>query len=738
MFEERYRPIEERDRGAALPSVVMLLFRLAVVAAFITLAGRLFQLQVVSGSQYEGSADANRFRLVEEAAPRGVVYDKSGQILVRNRPSFEVSLVPDDLTEDDPDTKDVDEEAVEIAEVLRMLRVDTDGEAAIRMAELMFRNLGRRDFAAAVEAAGIPLNYVLVPGPVETIPSEDGGEPEEVSTTMEIPDISQPLPFDALVALVKRAVSLKRMGSASEPTPILDLVNRIRALEVVEQSYRIPAVRVSDAPVREYVYGDLFSHVLGFMGPIPAALAEDYKASGYTNPNERVGLNGLEYSYQTELRGVPGYRNIEVDILGRETRTVGQVLEPVPGSNLILNIDRRLQQILREELQAGMEEVEAPWAVAIAMNPMNGAVMGMVSLPSYDNNIFAESINEDYLALERDKRRPLINYAIGGLYPPGSTFKMVTATAALAEGVIDADTTVVDAGPIYLPNKYFPDDMSQAQRFVSWNHKYGISHGALNVVGALKLSNDIWFYVVGGGYPPTNFVGLGQRKMSAWMELYGYGDPTGVDLPGEVGAIIPTDQWKRQLYAETWTTGDSYNMSIGQGYVLATPLQVLVSTAAVANGGIVYEPRLVYQVQDATGGLQRDYEPVERRRLPVEPADMALVQEGMWEVVNAGNGTGTAGRVEGVSVAGKTGTAEFCEYLPEEEDCRRTEDDHLPTHAWYVTYAPYEAPEIALVVFVYDGGEGSATATPIAQRMLQRYFTEVSPRALPVETAAQP
>jgi penicillin-binding protein 2 len=705
----------------------MLLFRAALVVVMLFFGARLYQLQVVQGGTYRDRADENRFDLVEVPAPRGVIYDRTGQILTRNRPSFEVGLVPEELAFDDPETE-VDEEAAEIAEILGVLGVDSDPEVTLRLAEIMFRRLGRVDYAKTVGSVGVELSYVAVPGPSQVVFQEDGGPPQEIAQKLLIPDISEPLPLPGLVALVQRAVAIGRQGSASEPVPILDLVDRTHAFEIAEEGYRYPAVRIKEVPVREYVYGDLLSHVLGFMGPIPAALEQDYRELGYTNPNERVGLNGLEYSYQRELRGIPGYANIEVDILGREMRTVGEVAEPVPGSNLLLSLDLRLQRVMREALEAKMTEVEAPWGVAIAMAPKTGSVLGMVSLPSYDNNVFAERINEDYLALERDERRPLINYAIGGLYPPGSTFKMVPATAALTEGVITGETRLVDAGPIYLPNRYYPNDASLAQEFVSWNHKYGIVHGAVDVVQALALSNDIFFYMLGGGYPPTDFVGLGVRRLAEWTRLFGYGDPTGIDLPGEVGAIVPTDQWKRQLYAESWTTGDSYNMAIGQGYVLATPLQVLVSTAAVANGGDVVMPQVVYQLVDAAGGLQKDFAPKIARRLPVDEATIKLVQEGMWAAVNAPNGTAYGVKMDNVTVAGKTGTAEFCEYIPEEEDCRRDDKDNLPTHAWFVAYAPYEDPEIAVVVFVYDGGEGSATAVPVARTILEAYFNEISPR----------
>lgn len=714
------------------------LFRAAIIFVFLFVGIRLYQLQIIEGSSYRQKADGNRFDLIEVPAKRGVIYDRNGEILTRNRPSFEIGLVPDDLPFDDPETE-LNEEAMAIEEVLHTIGVDENEAVALRMAEIMFLRLGRADFSRTVGMAGVKLDYITVDGPTELIYREDGREPQELVQPLLLPDISEPLPMAGLVALVQRAIALERQGSASKPVPVVDLVDREHAFAIEEERYRLKAVRVKEVPVREYTTGELMSHILGFMGPIPAFAAQDYKERGYTDPNERVGLNGLEYSYQRELRGIPGYKNVEVDILGREMRTVGEVAEAVPGSNLILNIDLRLQQIMMDALQAKMTEVEAPWGVAIAMDPMTGAVQGMVSLPSYNNNVFAEKINEEYLKLEADERRPLINYAIGGLYPPGSTFKLVTSTAGLQEGVIEPDTYLVDAGPIYLPNRFYPNDMSLAQPFVSWNHKLGISHGAINVVDALALSNDIFFYMVGGGYPQTEFQGLGISRMARWTELFGYGPATGIDLPGEVSAVVPDDQWKRQLYAESWTTGDSYNMSIGQGFVLATPLQVLVSTAAVANGGKVVQPQVVYQITDANGGLQRDFTPQFTRELPLDEGVIEVIQEGMWSVVNAPRGTGYAVKLENpdIVVAGKTGTAEYCDAVPKEDnpeelDCRRVDnpngDDYLPTHAWMVAYAPYEAPEIAVVVFVYDGGEGSAVAAPVAKSILDAYFNELHPR----------
>ncbi len=724
----------EQETTRDTSPLAMILFRIVLIGVFFLIVGRLFQLQIVQGDTFRGDAAYNRYKLIEVAAPRGVIYDNNGQILVRNQPSFEIAIVPDDLPFDDPGTAE-NEETVEITKVLMALGADKDRDVALGIAELMLRRLGRADFAKAVEEAGIALNYnkILASSVLDVAPEQPNeGEPQFI----EIPDISEPLPLAALVALVQSLVSSQKLGNASQPIPILGLVDRIKALQMTEESYRLPSVRVQPFPARRYIYQDLMSHIIGFMGVIPREDSEAYQRKGYTDLSERVGYSGLEYTYQTELRGVPGYKYVEKDILGREMRTVGQVLDPVPGSNLILNVDRRLQTVIRDTLQAKMDEVKSDWGVTIAMNPQTGAILGLVSLPSFDDNIFAERVDLDaYQTLVDDKRLPLINYAIGGLYPPGSTFKMVPALGALAEGVIDKNTTVVDTGPLLLPNQFFPDDLSQAQPFVSWNHALGIVHGSMTVVDGLALSNDIFFYWIGGGYARAEFRGLGNKGMVKWAELMGYGAPTGIDIPGEVGAIIPDDQWKRQLYAESWTTGDSYNMSIGQGFMLATPLQVLVSAAAIANGGTVYAPQIVYQIRDAEGGLQRDFTPQVVRQLPASAEDIHTVQEGMWSVVNGPRGTGAASRIEGVTVAGKTGTAEFCEIVekednPEEKDCRRDEKDNLPTHAWYVAYAPYENPEIAIVTFIYNGGEGSGTALPVVKTILEAYFNEIRPRQL--------
>lgn len=714
---------ERATRAATATSIIV---RLTLAATFLVFCIRLYSLQIVSGASYQEQAAVNRLREIDTYAPRGVIYDRNGEILARNRPSFVIAVIPADLPSDDLSTE-IDEQRIALERLLAVLEAHTDPEMAIRIAEVLFLHLGREDFTNTVESAGLSLSFRLID--LEVIGQDDEGNEviEELPTL--IPDLSEPLPIGGLLALLERAVALGTQGSSSKPISVLELVDREQAFQVAEETFQLRGVHVLQKPVREYPYRELAGHVLGFLGPIPKLAADKYKDRGYEDPNESVGLNGLEYTYQDSLRGLPGKRLVEVDILGRESRTVNIIREPEPGLNLNLSLDIRLQEVMHNALARQLEETGAPHGVALAMDPRNGAMLGLVSLPSYDNNIFSEGLGEEYQALEveDDTRRPLYNYAIGGLYPPGSTFKLVSATAALAENVITPYTTLVDRGPIHLPNYFLPDDPTQAQKFVSWNHKLNILHGAMTIVEGLGLSNDIFFYYLGGGYPDF-MVGLGSERLAKWMRLFGYGEFTGVDLPGEVRPVVPDEQWKRLNLAESWTTGDSYNMAIGQGYVLGTPMQVLVSAAAVANGGYLVKPQFVQEKVDTQNNVHWQYEPVLGERLPVDSGLLDFVQKGMWHAVNGNYGTSPNSRVEGITVAGKTGTAEFCAYDPEIQDCTdRDHEGNLPFHAWYTAYAPYEDPEIVVTVFVYSGGEGSAVAIPVAQETLYAWFHDLRP-----------
>jgi len=499
-------------------------------------------------------------------------------------------------------------------------------------------------------------------------------------------------------------------------------VSREVALLLEEEHLDWPGVLVQAVPQREYLYGSLLAHYLGYVGPIPAEQVEDYEARGYDPNQDQVGLTGVEYTFEDDLHGRDGSKLIEVDIAGREVQTVGEVQAGVPGNNLRLTLDLGLQQTATEILADHMKAIGKKQGVVMAINPQTGEILAMVSLPSYDDNEFTGGISSEQLkALQTDSSRPLLNQAISGQFAPGSTFKIITASAGLAEGVIDEDTHLHCGGTLWLPNRYYPEDPSLAQPFYCWTHKYGTSHGSLSVITALAESCDIFFYQVAGGYR-SYFQGLGEEKLGYYAELFGLGSPAGIDLPGETAGLVPTSKWKRINYSESWVTGDTYNMAIGQGFVLATPLQMLNAAAAIANGGTLYRPQIVRDVIDSEGQIVQAFAPDVVRQLPISSDKIDLVRQGMRAAVAPG-GTAIAARLSGITVAGKTGTAEF--FIDRNNDRRpdRDRNGNLPTHAWFIGFAPYEDPTIAVVVFVFGGGDGSAVAVPIAGEILDYYFS---------------
>jgi penicillin-binding protein 2 len=349
------------------------------------------------------------------------------------------------------------------------------------------------------------------------------------------------------------------------------------------------------------------------------------------------------------------------------------------------------------------------------MDPRTGEILAMVSLPSYDNNLFSGGISyEDYAALSGDRHHPLVNHAVSGLYPPGSTFKIVPAAGILQERVVTPEAQLPCQGTLLLPNRYMPDDPSKAQAFYCWSVQ---GHGYLNILGAIRQSCDIYFYQVTGGY--RDLKGLGVERLADYAQRFGYGQATGIELPGEASGLLPSDRWKRENYGESWYTGDTYNAAIGQGYVLATPLQVLNAAATVANGGTVYRPQLVYQVKDAQGNLVHALTPEPLGEVGVDAANLALIRQGMREAVTMG--TAWLARLPGLTVAGKTGTAEY-PGVDEQGNLMLDAKGHLPTHAWFTAFAPYEEPEVTLVVFLEGGGEGSQMAVPVAAEILRYYF----------------
>ncbi|MBN1994282.1 MAG: penicillin-binding protein 2 [Anaerolineae bacterium] len=656
------------------------IFRALVLFTFAVLATQLWNLQVVQGEKYEELADANRFRLIQVPAARGVMYDRNGELLVRNRPIYNVIIIPAYL----PD--------------------EATAEAKI--------------FARLAELLDLPITTQVEP----TLGHDNGY-------------------FQAIThhqynrQLRRQIVNPRSRQYAKAPLGIRDAANQNRVFapflavtiatdvdpatvsKIEEERIDLPGVFIEVEPSRQYLAGPLASHLLGYTGPIPAERFDAYDIKGYDLTDE-IGLAGLEAEYEDWLHGVKGLESIEVDVTGRKVRTVSRIIQTRPGHNLRLTLDLGLQEAATKALQDKMDEVGSKQGVAIAMDPRTGEILAMVSLPSYDNNIFSRGITPRELSLlSEDPQTPLVNHAIAGLYPPGSTFKIIPAAGALQERTVFPETTFYAEGILYLPNKFEPDNPDLAQPFYCWLRT---GHGEVNMLAGLAYSCDVYFYQVGGGYEPAEYEGLGLERMAKYAEMFGLGTPTGLDLPGELGGLVPNKKWKRLNYAETWLTGDTYNMSIGQGFVLATPLQVLNATAAIANSGTLYRPYLVKEILDADGNVVEVTEPEVIRQLAVEPQFIQLIQQGLRAVVEWPQGTAHEDfDVPGVMASGKTGTAEFCDEYPQ---CLDSEGRVKTSHAWFTAYAPSHNPEIATVVFVYGGDEGSKVAVPVANKILRHYF----------------
>lgn len=646
-FTQTIAEAEQRPRGN------FRILRMGIIAAFLVLVLQLAQLQIANWGYYRAAADQNRYRLVRTDPLRGIVYDRVGNILVRNMPSFDVSIVPADLPDEQQDAV----------------------------------------FHALSQLLNVPIDTVIE----NTSPDAVGALPTDIDRTV-IPPTRKP--------------GLREMVAQGErdpfsPTLVKTNVPRDVAFYIQENQSEFPGVQVGLQPVREYVEGPLLSQILGYAGPIPADSLADYLAKGYS-ADDQVGLTGLEYTFEQDLHGTKGQRYVEVDVAGQEVANLGE--QPaIPGNNLVLTIDSGFQKTVQDILQKAVRGAHSKQGVAIVLDPRNGEILAMVSLPSYDDNLFSTGISvDDFTALAQDPLHPLMDQATSGQYPPGSTFKMIPASAALQEHVIDVNTRFETPGTIWVPNRYFPDDLKQAQPFYDW---YKPGFGSLSILDAIRESSDVFFYKLAGGEYPTFDTGLGEERLAAYARLFGLGSPSGIDLPAEAKGLVPDPTWKRNTIGDVWTLGDTYNMGIGQGYVLVTPLQVADYTAIVANGGTLYKPQLVHAVVDPQGRLVRTIDPQVVRRLPIDQNAFSIVREGMRLGVTGG--TSTAANLADVTVAAKTGTAQY--YGPRI-------NGQLPTHAWFTAFAPYENPQVVVTVFIYGGGEGSSVAAPVVADILRAYF----------------
>jgi penicillin-binding protein 2 len=476
-----------------------------------------------------------------------------------------------------------------------------------------------------------------------------------------------------------------------QPLPLLEDIDRSTMEIVQEHGHTLPGVFVEGKPLRDYPYGPVAAHLLGYLGEITPEELRRKEFVGYRS-GSLVGKTGLERLFEEQLRGKDGFRLIEVNVRGRELRQV-TTQKSEPGQRLVLTLDARVQE-------AAEQAIGERAGAAVALDVRNGEVLALVSRPAYDPARFARGITAaEWRELVENPRHPMQNRALRGQYPPGSTYKIAVALAALEAGVAAPETSVNCSGAIHLGS----------HEFRCWNKK---GHGAVDLHRALKESCDVWFYRVG--------LQLGIDRIAAMSHKLGLGQPTGFPFGNERSGLIPDRAWKKKRFGTGWYDGETVISSIGQGYVLTTPLQLAAMTMAVANGGTVWKPQVVKHVQSLQGDLVWTPRPEKLSEVKLAPAHLRAVQQALEAVVNEPGGTALRSRLPEVRYAGKTGTSQVIGRKGGKQVVS-TAYEHQD-HALFVAYAPAANPEIAVAVVVEHGGGGGSAAAPVAKAMFEAYF----------------
>ena len=741
-----------------------------MLAVFAIFALRLYQLQVVQYERHSVDADENRLSELPQPAVRGIIIDRQDRVLAANVPSYNVTIIPAELPA---------EAAAELA-IFNRLSALTGRPATAELAALT----------------------------------------GEISIEEQIDEGERIAPF--------RPVTI----AADVDFPV--------ALQILEESFDLPGVDIVTTGVRQYPYGALTSHVIGYLGPIPAEEDLELRELGYDPAYDRIGYAGLEAFLESRIGGKRGSILREIDVAG-EIQRVLSITPPEPGLSYRLTLDVDLQAAAEESLKSWIAfRNENPidptkgisqQGIVLAMNPKTGEILTMVSYPSYDNSRFARAIDgEYYFDLLDDPLNPLVNQAMQGLYPPGSVWKVITGIGVLEEEVIDPQTLLFDEGSLTIENRYAPNDPAASQTFVCWLSE---GHGQVNFLQGIAWSCDVYFYQIGGGNEDVSrsFLrpgGLGIQDLFRYATAFGINTYTGIELPFEYIGRMPDPDWKRINYGESWSTGDTYNASFGQGYINVTALQLINSIAAIINGGTLYQPTIIRDVIDQQGNLVEAFSPVVLRDVRIEDLDasetitlllledmimkgvdslacrcdplaesyqpdrcdplnyrnsfnaspvaevleprayrihqplnfsyagaceplrfdpayrpafasaasIALVQQGMRDAVTVPGGTALRANLPYVNVAGKTGTAEYCDDIAQARGFCRF--GAWAAHAWFSAYAPYEDPEILILAFVYNGEEGSRVALPVVMDTMDRYFQLKEERASETIVASAP
>lgn len=601
--------------------------------------------------------------------------------------------------------------------------------AAVVVAILLFGVLAGRLFQLQVlEGASYQARALAAQTLEVALPSARGlifdreGRPLAVNTpswTLYARPADLPATATARAAVLARAAALSGIDagamqdrlSAFSGSPY-DLVmlgrdlSRDAALLIGEAQEELPGISVGAEAQRQYldetgaVDGSLLSHVVGYTGPVSRGELANLSAQGYL-PDDAIGRDGVEASFEQALRGSYGSELMERDASGRPVKVLDVLNDPVPGKNLMLTIDTRMQRIATDTLAWGLKDAGVAQGVTIVMNPQTGEILAMVSLPTYDNNKFAGGISSaDFSAYLADPTKPLRNHAIADIYPPGSTFKLVTGLAALEEGV----TTVSRRWPTY--GCYQIPGAPAGQCLSDWNHR---GFGPLSIVDAYAKSSDTFFYQMA--------VGLGVERLGAWAHELGFGEKSGIQLPGEAAGTVISKAWAQAQGRPDVFTGELAQAGIGQNAIAVTPLQLLDAYAAVANGGRLMRPMIVRGETDAAGQLVQSYAPQVIRNLAASPADLQTMRIGAREVIATGHASTIRDlRLPG-ALSGKTGTAEFG--TPNAQGV-------LPFHSWFVAYLP-SAPgatdaDLAIVTFTYSAVVRGNVSLEVVKYFLQQWF----------------
>jgi penicillin-binding protein 2 len=582
------------------------IYTIIVFILFGILFVRLWYLQVIRGHEFWVLSEENRIQLLRVKAPRGIINDADGFVLVRNRPSFNVFIIPEDV--------------------------------------------------------------------------------QELEKTVE--RLSKLLPISKKQIVEKLEKSRR---PKFEPVLIVQDVNQKTVAYLEEHKIEFPGVMVEVEPLRYNIYDTVASHVLGYLGEITEPQLKSREMCPECRQGDLIGQYGIEKSFNSYLNGQAGGKQVEVNAHGREIGTISQK-NPVPGHNLTLTLNLHIQLIAEEALG------DDPGAI-VAINPQNGYILAMVSRPAFNPNMFAGGISrENWQQLETNPDHPLQNKVIQSLYAPGSTFKIAVGSGLLQDGIVTDRTRLLCTGSVHLANT------------VKSCWKAG-GHGYVGIQQALEQSCNVFFYRAG--------LELGIDELSRYAKSFGFGDRTGIELPDEKPGLIPTRDWKEEYIGDRWYPSETMDVAIGQGFVSVTPLQLANMVAAVANGGTLYKPMLVKKISRANGDLMQEYSPQVIRKIPVDGKYLKIIREGMWLVVNGSQGTARGSKIKDFEFAGKTGTAQI---VQKKQGKQQDLPEQFWDHGWFVCFAPFENPQIAMAILIEHGLGGAKAAAPVAKYILERLY----------------